>query len=1448
MRSFALLLSAILPLVVAPSALAQLNAALGKPVTTQYSTSTLNSTYPGDYGPAKITDGDLASFSHPNTMTTTLGFRYDINLGRSYALDRLRIYNRNNCCPERLSNYRVSILTDNGAGVPVTPPVWTAVVRANGTNSGQGGFDEVLASAHAVGTFTGQWVRIENISGSAYNPQIAEVQALSFDAGNSPNIALLKPVTSSGATWSGLPSTNLTDGSLTTLSHPLAEAGASLGFYYQVDFLSDYVLDRAVLFQRADGCCPERLTRYQVALYADNGGVPGAQTWMGEFHMDGTYLGSGEGETIRAEMGTGDFHGRFLRVTNLSNEGYNPQLSEIEAYKPPVPVIKFFTTDTGNITATGASGMASSAQLSWSVQGATSLSINQGIGSVTAPAGSVAVTPPGLTTYTLTAANTTGSATATVVIAVDAVQVPPRINEIMAENDGALDDEDGDQPDWVELYNPNAFTAGLAGAHLSDAAALPSKWTFPAGASIPPGGYLVVFASNKDRAITGSPLHTNFELRKAGEAVFLSSPAGSLWSQLPGDYPATAAYPAQFRDTSYGIDGAGNERFFRPATPHAVNAAAGFTAVVEDTSFSVKRGFYSSAQSVAITTLTPGAEIRYTLDGTKPTASTGTLYTGPINVTSTTVIRAAAFLAGAAPSNVDTHTYVFASSVASQPSMLTTITGNATWGPQIPAGLTDVPTISLVTPNATAFNNDTEIETNFEYLNPADPLQHTHANSGATYFGGAFTNFPKKSFRLYFRGRYGDKKLKAPLFAGHEHGAGAVDEFEGIELRSGSHDMNQRGFYMSNLFTDQVLSEMGHLAPHGRFVHLYLNGTYWGLYHLRERWNADMHASYLGGKAEDYEAINGNYNVGGWATPGQPFDGDGSAWEYAKSRRTSYNELRSLIDVPNYTDYMITWMFGNSEDEWRGVSPARLIGPGSGSRFILNDADGWLSVNNLNAIAVWDGNDNNTARASTWNGTLFTAGRTAGDGPGSLFAAMYLTAGADFRSLLADRIHRALFNNGPLTPAANAARLNAMCTPIERAFIAESARWNNRTPSNWTGARDVCLNSWIPGRTATVLTQFRNAGLYPTLNAPVFSQNGGTFPAGFNLSLSVTGAPVGSVIYYTVDGSDPRMPGGSADPASLIYSSPVTLLRNTVVKARTRDSAGNWSALQEGFFQLNTSSPVPAGLLLPSEINYDDEDAEFIELMNVSRDTAINLRGCRFTAGISFAFSEFRDTILAPGQRIVLVDSEFKHRARYGWDRTIGGIYFDNLANSGEVLTFVCGATTAFSFAYSDAWAPLIDGGTRSLTLIRPRVGLDPADASNWRRSGAVDGTPGAGDSGPAFTGDPATDGDNDGASRLLEYAMGTSDADTADVPAIAFVPGVDSSFSFTRAFAADDAVIIPEISTDMTTWSSGSTVLVPFDDQTQPDGKIRSTYAPVPGLLAGASRYYARVRVVPRF
>ncbi|MDN5202235.1 CotH kinase family protein [Fulvivirgaceae bacterium BMA10] len=557
---------------------------------------------------------------------------------------------------------------------------------------------------------------------------------------------------------------------------------------------------------------------------------------------------------------------------------------------------------------------------------------------------------------------------------------------------------------------------------------------------------------------------------------------------------------------AYEIESVGTGYFLEPTPGHINNSSVdGF---VDDPIVDKIRGFYDSPFNLKISNSTPGATLVYTIDGSEPSLTNGTKILPPdpntspptvdIPINSTTVIRIAGFKSAYEMSGIVTHTYIFLNQVVSSPVMDKTITQDPKYASKIYEGLTDLPSISLVVPPNTI--NDTDpVAASIEWMQQ-DNVEKFQENAGVRYFGGAFTNFDKKNFRFYFKRKYGNPKLKYPLFKGFDRGIKTVEVFDQLELRAGSHDMVQRGFYMSNRFTDDTMLDMGNLNPHGRFVHLYINGVYWGQYHLRERWNADMHAQYLGGSKEDYEAINGNWNQGGWAVPGIPYDGDGSVWEHVKSLRNDYKEIKAYLDVPHYIDYMLMFMFGNSEDEYRCVGP---VNAGSGFKWFLNDADGFLRD---------AGNRTDMAQP----------GRRSADGPGSIFSMLLKEGHPEYKKLLGDRIHEHFFNNGALTPNNNRKRLLERCDEVERSIIAESARWGYRTPESWENAKNDYINDVLPFRTATVIQHFRNAGFYPNIDAPRFkinnlSNHGGVIRSGDELSMI---ADKGT-IFYTTDGTDP---------------------------------------------------------------------------------------------------------------------------------------------------------------------------------------------------------------------------------------------------------------------------------------------------------------------------------------
>ncbi|MEN9675708.1 MAG: hypothetical protein RIS76_1604, partial [Verrucomicrobiota bacterium] len=1050
--------------------------------------------------------------------------------------------------------------------------------------------------------------------------------------------------------------------------------------------------------------------------------------------------------------------------------------------------------------------------------------------------------------------------------------------------------------------------------------------------------------------------------------------------------------------------------FFSPATPGFPNGAS-YEGIVADTKFSVNRGFFDDRITLTLSTETPEAVIRYTTNRSEPTESVGLIYTAPLEIDRTTVIRAAAFRPGWAPTDLDTQSYLFPSDIIASTVMRTAITQNPVYKPQMRPALMDLPSVSLTT--ARAINGNSEVRASMEWLRP-DGQPGFQEPCGVRYFGGAFTEFSKKNFRLYFRSEYGVSKLRYPLFEGENQGVEPVQEFDSLELRTGSHDMEQRGFYMSNAFTDDTLLEMGRLNPHGRFVHLYLNGVYWGMYHLRERWGAAMHQSYLGGSRTNYESINGNWNVGGWADPGTPYDGDGSTWAKIKSLRNRYEQVRPWLDVPQYVDYMVMWMFGGSEDEYRCVGPTV---PGSGFQFYLNDADGWLCVPNYCAAGDRTGRD--------------APGKSAGDGPGSLFSMLYKEGHPEYRTLLADAIHRSLFNDGALTPARNAARLTNRTDAVARAFIAESARWNYLSPAAWNSRRDSVLNTWLPSRTAEALGQFRAAGFYPTLDAPTHLPAAGLVSNGIPL---IFVGPLAGTVHYTLDGTDPRLPGGAVSPTArtatlggateilvpagsnwrwftdaaglsasdlvegnpqwsasdwkhpafndagwsvgpaqlgygegdeatviprgdnalnkwitsyyrhsftvdstagitrlllrlkrddgaLVYlngrlaardsmpdgtvtagtpgisapddgqgfialevpreslvsgvnvlavevhqasgsSTDVSfdlellvevpgggtsgetplLTRNTVVKSRTR-SGNQWSAMNVAFLQVGELAVAPGDLAISELYCHPPgggDDTEFLELTNLSAH-AVNLRGARFVDGIQFQFPDTFDTLLGPGERLVLVADVFHFRNRHGIEVPVAGRYFGQLADAGErvQLQSAAGLTLLdLTYATSPPWPAGTDGGGYSLVFAHPERG--PNNPLAWRASITTNGTPGGTDA-TLFSGVPDADSDADGLPALLEYALGTLDNNPASGPE-ALRPGFSAAgafqLSFTRSLAADDVTVEVQTSDDLSVWSSAQRL----SSEPVSAGWVRETWGTP---ATGRPQAYLRIRVL---
>jgi len=184
------------------------------------------------------------------------------------------------------------------------------------------------------------------------------------------------------------------------------------------------------------------------------------------------------------------------------------------------------------------------------------------------------------------------------------------INEFQASNHETIADEDGDFPDWIELYNHGETPVFLNGYGLSDDETNPFRWVLP-DVVLEPGQFLLIFASNKDR-LDGPHLHTNFAISSSGEELLLTTPEGVLI-----DFVDPTPVPV---DVSFGRqpDGTGDWYFFDVPTPGSPNAGAPLDQVLDPPSFSHEGGFYTDDFLLSIDTVEPGATILYTLDGSEP--------------------------------------------------------------------------------------------------------------------------------------------------------------------------------------------------------------------------------------------------------------------------------------------------------------------------------------------------------------------------------------------------------------------------------------------------------------------------------------------------------------------------------------------------------------------------------------------------------------------------------------------------------------------------------------------------------------------------------------------------------------------------------------------------------------------------------------------------------------
>jgi hypothetical protein len=636
-----------------------------------------------------------------------------------------------------------------------------------------------------------------------------------------------------------------------------------------------------------------------------------------------------------------------------------------------------------------------------------------------------------------------------------------------------------------------------------------------------------------------------------------------------------------------------------------------------------------------------------------------------------------------------------------------------------------------------------ERQCSVEMMHP-DGKEGFQINAGIRVRGGfsRSTNNPKHALRLFFRNEYGAPKLNYPVF-----GENAAQSFDGIDLRtfqnySWSFQGDSRGIFLRDQYNRDLQLAMGHHTERGEFVHLYINGMYWGLYNTVERPEASYGASYYGGNKEDYDVIKveaGAYTIN--ATDGN-LDTWRTLWDATRagfSSDAAYQRILGnnpdgtrnanfpvLVDVPNLIDYMLIILYGGNLD-----API--------SNFLGN-----TRPNNFYSIRNQMGDFGFQHFVHDAEHTLLNVNqdRTGPYSAGSSFQHFNpqylwqeLQDNEEFRLKVADHIHKHMFNGGVLTRDKATELFLKRKEEIDRAVVAESARWGDSKRSNpftrdnaWIGSINNVVNNFIRRRSDIVFNQLKRDNLFPDVDAPALNQFGGLVVDGFQLNVSRGNA---ERVYFMLDGSDPRLMGGGIAPGARLYEGSILLNEHAQFTARGLTN-GEWSALTQTDFTIERSFKE----LLITEIMYhpnaeeesqDEDDYEFIELKNVAS-TVLDLSGVAFTNGIDFTFPN--GFVVEPGGFVVLArNSELFHN-RYP-TVALDGVYTGSLNNGGERLTLVhASGETILTFQYDDAqpWPLTADGQGFSLVPMQTAQVHDQNQAISWRSSSGITGSPGRDD------------------------------------------------------------------------------------------------------------------------
>jgi hypothetical protein len=943
--------------------------------------------------------------------------------------------------------------------------------------------------------------------------------------------------------------------------------------------------------------------------------------------------------------------------------------------------------------------------------------------------------------------------------------VPVVLNEVMPNNTKTVADEDGDFVDWVEFYNHGDTPIDLTGFALSDDSVQPLKWTFPDVASITAGGYLTVFLSGKDREG-----HASFRLGNGTEPILFSNPSGTVLDQIVtgplrsddslGRHPENVMNWHEFDGTPAATPGEANiPTSGSLPSPH-----------VQSPTFTVEGGFFNSPVTLSFQAANPVDAVHYTLDGSEPDDETSPFLTEPLVIDRTAVVRAMTLTGDGNKSEPHTMTYFVGAnhslpviSISADPDEFEFRDGRLYgFGDRLFSNSGRI-IGSFPWSNSNAWQGR-EINANIELFEPDKSEGFNHI-LGIKIFGGwGSRGYPQKSFAVFARSRRGVGRIQHQLFPDKD-----IRSFEGFVLRNSGNDNQSTyltvprseirafskpegyGSYFVNgnftLFRDAMLGSLARdigLDTQGyRPSVVYINGDYWGIYNIREKFNEHYVESNHGVPHDEVDVIEGYGSANA-----------GRATEYSRMR--SYISGRNMNDperyqfvqdnylyIDNFIDYHLAVIFFQNFDIGN-IKCWRPQVEGGKFRWMVYDQDYgfhlWKPDVYLPAMKRDFSDYDNMFRFYT-NANGSGTGWPNQGGRTVLLRKMLDNDGFRERFILrcADLLNTT-FETDYVTD-----RINVMASVIRSEIPAHLNRWSwaeiekrgfghphkvedePLTQVLWE-AHVQGMRDYAAARPAKLrqdlLSHFRLEGETGEVKIAVEPAGAGAVKVS---SISVAGTPAGpwAGIYFE-DFPPPLTPAPA--PGWRLASWEGDLEETDGVTSAIVNAAA--PSTVTALYEVATLAPENAAISI-SEIQYNPADrqlgGEWLELLDTG-DAEIDLSGWKiYDSQDSNEFVIPEDTRLAAGARLVVARDPVAFAVAYPDISTVvsGGFSF-NFSNGGELVRLVdsTGAIVeAVTYDDRSPWPEMPDGG--GFTLERTDLLGNPALAASWSASEGIGGTPG---------------------------------------------------------------------------------------------------------------------------